>query len=273
MTLSPPRRLLLKASQVTLFGRAPIPTAASAPPSPSPVANKGPQQTTVGRVTPRVAPNPGASAPPSPAHSVLVPGVRTLAPNDVILQEEIAPLRSSRGLAKVDPGNPNKKTVYRLRRYFFATKKGETPLAPVELVERVVSNYYAKRNVQGHEGPARWWPGEPEVWQPVTFARRGSDGHGGYTREEVTEWAWSKGSPKETAHTAGGRARQVYGTALEGHYVEHVPCNEKCTGASRPKCECSCGGANHGRGNQMRWKPHTAGEVRRLLNELQSRAE
>ncbi len=30
--------------------------------------------------------------------------------------------------------------------------------------------------------------------------------------------------------------------------VQRCPCDERCTHARRPVCECSCGGANHGSG-------------------------
>lgn len=33
---------------------------------------------------------------------------------------------------------------------------------------------------------------------------------------------------------------------LVGRYVEFKPCGARCTGATGPNCECSCGGKNHG---------------------------
>src|SRR4051812_14524403 len=36
------------------------------------------------------------------------------------------------------------------------------------------------------------------------------------------------------------------GKRVEGSVTAHV-CNEKCTDAKGFRCECSCGGANHGR--------------------------
>lgn len=33
---------------------------------------------------------------------------------------------------------------------------------------------------------------------------------------------------------------------LNGRTVEAIKCDARCTGATGPKCDCSCGGANHG---------------------------
>jgi hypothetical protein len=33
---------------------------------------------------------------------------------------------------------------------------------------------------------------------------------------------------------------------LEAHAVPGVPCDARCTGARGHRCECSCGGRNHG---------------------------
>jgi hypothetical protein len=37
-----------------------------------------------------------------------------------------------------------------------------------------------------------------------------------------------------------------HGTSVYGRYAEQVVCSSKCTGASGPSCDCSCGGRNHG---------------------------
>lgn len=34
--------------------------------------------------------------------------------------------------------------------------------------------------------------------------------------------------------------------ALQGRTVETIKCDARCTGAHGPKCDCSCGGKNHG---------------------------
>lgn len=41
-------------------------------------------------------------------------------------------------------------------------------------------------------------------------------------------------------------ARSVIGTKVEGFTTEHV-CDARCTEAKGHKCECSCGGAQHGK--------------------------
>ena len=38
----------------------------------------------------------------------------------------------------------------------------------------------------------------------------------------------------------------TYGV-LVAHVVEDHACDARCTGARGPSCDCSCGGANHGR--------------------------
>lgn len=38
---------------------------------------------------------------------------------------------------------------------------------------------------------------------------------------------------------------------VKGFKVETVPCDARCTGARGHNCECSCGGANHGKANAI----------------------
>lgn len=45
--------------------------------------------------------------------------------------------------------------------------------------------------------------------------------------------------PKCNAHTLNG-------AKVDGTYSDHK-CGAKCMGATGPNCDCSCGGANHGR--------------------------
>ena len=40
--------------------------------------------------------------------------------------------------------------------------------------------------------------------------------------------------------------RPMLGRRIEGHVNASVPCDARCTGAVGHKCECSCGGKNHG---------------------------
>lgn len=42
-----------------------------------------------------------------------------------------------------------------------------------------------------------------------------------------------------------------YGKPLYGKFKQEVICNSKCTQATGHNCECSCGGRNHGSGNQI----------------------
>jgi hypothetical protein len=61
---------------------------------------------------------------------------------------------------------------------------------------------------------------------------------------------------KGCKHTTRRDDRGSFGTCPEhgqyrleytfGYFSDH-PCNAKCMGAVGPSCDCSCGGANHGR--------------------------
>lgn len=41
-------------------------------------------------------------------------------------------------------------------------------------------------------------------------------------------------------------AARMYWTSLNGTYNADKRCSAKCTGATGPACDCSCGGENHG---------------------------
>lgn len=57
-------------------------------------------------------------------------------------------------------------------------------------------------------------------------------------------------SPDAWTHVtvACGCGRQVSLKRVQGVVNDHV-CNAKCMNSTGPSCECSCGGANHGRGH------------------------
>ena len=38
---------------------------------------------------------------------------------------------------------------------------------------------------------------------------------------------------------------------IQGKYKAEIPCDGRCWNAIGHKCECSCSGHNHGRGNQL----------------------
>jgi hypothetical protein len=44
----------------------------------------------------------------------------------------------------------------------------------------------------------------------------------------------------------GGYGKLAEAKAVEATVAEHVRCDPRCTGARGPKCDCECGGANHG---------------------------
>lgn len=98
-----------------------------------------------------------------------------------------------------------------------------------------------------------------EVWcLPVTIRRALPDGAGGWLDPAVHGW-----DEPETQWVAPGsdRARRAVpsecpecgghrfdGGPVDGHLSDGVKCDARCQFARRNDCECSCGGANHGRG-------------------------
>lgn len=53
--------------------------------------------------------------------------------------------------------------------------------------------------------------------------------------------------------------------------AEECPCDDRCTSAKGPKCDCSCGGENHGTGMTVP-VVHTIGGVPRLASPCPERA-
>lgn len=80
--------------------------------------------------------------------------------------------------------------------------------------------------------------------------------HLGYGRTERVYWRTVNGSRVEgydrifvvcpSCPEAGGKA-SIEMKLLRGKFSAAIACNAKCMGAHGPACECSCGGANHGK--------------------------
>ncbi len=50
----------------------------------------------------------------------------------------------------------------------------------------------------------------------------------------------------EQDYNCPGCGRDAIAKTVEGRFSETHLCNAKCTGATGPSCDCSCGGKNHG---------------------------
>lgn len=59
----------------------------------------------------------------------------------------------------------------------------------------------------------------------------------GFTIHLVSPWGWCEAHDKPFPLKYG-----------KGRVVESIACTAKCLNAHGPSCDCSCGGANHGRG-------------------------
>lgn len=67
-----------------------------------------------------------------------------------------------------------------------------------------------------------------------------------------------QGTPPTIPNGFGGL---ITGEEALGRTVLDIPCDERCLSATGRKCECSCGGANHGAGVQELFIPANAAEV------------
>lgn len=69
-------------------------------------------------------------------------------------------------------------------------------------------------------------------------------------------WGICGGKTRYSEKVVGGReyavccGRIVSTKRIEGHRND-TPCDERCTEAKGHRCECSCGGANHGAGHDV----------------------
>lgn len=218
----------------------------------------------------RVQAPPERIAPASPPPPDLTRGKRVLPPSAVPVQvvpgvpgrdtprvasvvradlgwppEVLAALR--RGIEIPDPQRPQtRRDVYRLRRFAFVTPKGYPKIPPVEVLVMRGETYKA---VRGQHYP---FTAMGERWvKDEILNHLGQDGQ------------WHRGHPR--VPDPRGPPREIEGDPIEGTYVEEVPCDERCVFATGKKCECACGGVNHGAGTSLVWRPRSAAQIRALI--------
>jgi len=81
----------------------------------------------------------------------------------------------------------------------------------------------------------------------------GSHANGGMYRRTINQAGrmlpnqWLPASEDGWCPSCGERAWSAQ--RIEGFKVDTVPCDSRCTEAKGHKCDCSCGGANHGKGH------------------------
>jgi len=147
--------------------------------------------------------------------------------------------------------------TYRVTRFFFRQPRGAVPavdlgasvmpggvqVAPVDVLRR-------KR--EGQRGP----------WEALLTPRQDGTWRANpkwSLRWPVDEPAWRRdGIPYQPVRLPRGGVKWLMGESIDGHYVADVPCNATCVEARGGKCDCSCGGKNHGAGVTMVWIPPDA---------------
>lgn len=136
-----------------------------------------------------------------------------------------------------------RQTSDRLVRFFFAAPSGCAPIPPIETVER-------RERVLAHVFDQ--YRGRRLRWEEQYRAYLHRDG------------TWQEQNPRVTVD-CNGAMLTIIGERLEGTVSYEVPCNEKCTSATGPKCECSCGGENHGSNRVVEvWHPRSEAEQHKL---------
>lgn len=181
--------------------------------------------------TPSPAPTPGPRAAP------VAPEVVTT--STLAAQVDLKALRS--GVLLTDPTDPSVRHRYKLVRFFFTTPKGQDPIRPIETLVRTEERLERYFDPKTRAMSSRW--------------RRRTDGMFQHLAEDGE---WKRWEP----HVNGQMGHRVDGTL-----VEHIPCDERCTAARGKKCQCSCGGTNHGAGNSIRWVDNSPALVRKLTRE------
>lgn len=218
---------------------------------------------------------PAAEAPAAQAHTPTTAPAGTLAApaSDDFTAAQVREMRGD-GLVvygylgeKKQGGNPQERgtgpeygdtrTVYKIERFFFPQRKGQPHIPPVEVLTRTLQVYGKK-----HSGKPPFtytkdtWLNQRDT-EGLVEVKAGAGWFKSYTPE-----AWAPPLP------GGTEPRRVYGQRLEGHFSETVPCDARCTMAKGHKCECSCGGANHGTHGVIRtWHARTPAEIKKLLIE------
>lgn len=84
--------------------------------------------------------------------------------------------------------------------------------------------------------------------------RKKSFGHGMYHHEAVvTEWSPAPGSsiPFYLGICCAKHKWELRWNVVNGTFSQDHKCDARCVNAKGHNCECSCGGANHGKGYDL----------------------
>lgn len=156
--------------------------------------------------------------------------------------------------------------VYRLWRYFFPGRDlreaGSKQLRQIRYTPMLV--LVRERETFGRQSVkvgTELSPSVPGKYRPVYEIRdvwervRQPGGH-------LETWLAPDGTWQGTPPTIpNGFGGLITGEEALGRTVLDIPCDERCLSATGRKCECSCGGANHGAGVQELFIPANAAEV------------
>lgn len=251
----PRARIVLRKSQLALFSRAPTNPPEqlhAAPPPAAPIAS-----TTEAPAGPKVTLRTRAGVAGAVAD--------TKVPKDPARAEarrrsrELVEAARTQPWSRVEEVPGVRKVEHRRVRLFFPTPAGFPPQPPIDTVEQRVWDWSPDRKVKG---PGGRYHSEGPGWMPRAGAKiLHPDG----------QWRSTDYLVQLTVVNEAGQRRTLTGHRLDGHHVAEVPCNEKCTEARGHKCECSCGGANHGAGTAasiVKYVPHTSGEIEAALRDL-----
>ena len=245
---------LRKAQQLGLFGGPPSSGQASSAPHRIVEAPERPAAPAMAAPRPPAVP---PRTPAAPAQTVI-----PVSTDSGFTLLELDALRSGSGVVvpghygrvgglPADAAGSDTKTVYRTRRYFYVTPKGAEPIPPVEVLTRVPM-HYGKVWVTKGDPPQRV---QVDGWRKAAREFLHPDGQ------------WRMVPPEGIAKYPNGLRRTVDPREMEGTVVLTVPCDARCTEARGHKCECSCGGANHGAGAQLSYLKHTPSQIRELIKQ------
>ena len=188
---------------------------------------------------------PGTPEAPSVIHHLVVTAINTIRLDGVEELSEIGGATPYIGVTKL-------RTRTKMVRFFFRTSKGCDPIPPVETFIRTAQVWSKLRGKAPPfhdmgEGWARFR--DPEILC--------ADG----------EWRHSSHVPQRPVTCNGvPNGKVVWGERLDGHTVTEVACDERCVFATGHKCECTCGGVNHGSAMVAeRFVPRSPAEQVKLL--------
>lgn len=145
----------------------------------------------------------------------LLPPDVTLAPGYVIPADVLAAILAGEVGISTDPQDPRSRVLFRLTRFFFV-KAGGRGKAVADPAEMLTRTFQEDRR---------------------TYRQDYQDAAGVWHLAEAPT------------------VRGVRGVSVAGTYVPEIKCDARCQNAKGHKCECSCGGKNHGAGISVRLVP------------------